>query len=253
MNVLITGASSGIGFELCKLFISNGDSIIAVARREEKLRKLQKISNGKCKIICLDLSKEENCYELYNKCNGINIDILINNAGFGICNEFCNIDLKKELEMIDLNIKAVHILTKLFLRKMEKNKKGYILNVSSIAGFMPGGPLMASYYATKSYVSSFTLALSRELKEKKSNVKVGILCPGPVNTEFNENANINFSVKADSQEYIAKYAFDRIIKNKMVIIPNFKIKLLKIASKIVPSEVLLKINYKIQKGKICKN
>ena len=150
--------------------------------------------------------------------------------------------------MIETNITALHILTKLYLKDMVKNNKGHILNVASIAGFMPG-PLMATYYATKNYVVSLTRAIKKELKKKKSNVKVSLLCPGPVNTNFNNVANVKFKAKGMSSEYVAKYAVDKMLKNKFIIIPGFFIKCTKFFAKIMPSSVIEEFCYNIQVSK----
>jgi len=150
--------------------------------------------------------------------------------------------------MIDTNIKAVHILTKLFLQDFILRDKGYILNVSSSASFL-AGPLMSTYYATKNYVSRLTEAIYEELRRKKSNVYVGLLCPGPVDTEFNEVANVKFSLKGQSSEYVAKYAIDKMFKRKLIIIPGFKMKFICSMNKFVPKKLLLKITYNIQKKK----
>ena len=157
-------------------------------------------------------------------------------------------DLDKELNMIDTNVKSLHILTKLYLQEMIKKDKGHILNVASIAGFMPG-PLMATYYATKNYVVSLTRAIQKELSKQKSKVKISVLCPGPVRTEFNHVAGVKFAFKGLSSEYVAKYAIDKTLKNKKIIIPGFWIKALKIANKIVPTSIMLEANYHTQKSK----
>ena len=150
--------------------------------------------------------------------------------------------------MIETNITALHVLTKLYLKDMIKNNKGYILNVASIAGFMPG-PLMSTYYATKNYVVSLTRGIRRELKKKKSNVRISLLCPGPVNTNFNNVANVKFKAKGLSSEYVAKYAINKMLKNKFIIIPGFIIKCAKIFSKIMPSSVIEEFCYHMQVSK----
>ena len=181
-------------------------------------------------------------------CKNDNIDILINNAGFGLFGEFTETDLNKELEMIDVNIKAVHILTKLFLKDMKKRNKGYILNVSSAASFQ-AGPLMATYYATKSYVTKLTLAIYEELRRDKSNVHISCLCPGPVNTNFNNVANVQFSMKSLSSEYVARYAINKMFQNKLIIIPGIKMKFTIFFNRLVSNKLAIKIVYKVQKKK----
>ena len=219
-----------------------------VARRKKRLEELKKELPTKVKIITLDISSTFNCMKLYDKVKKDDIDIIINNAGFGLLGEFSETNIDKELDMIDTNIKAVHILTKLFLQDFILRDKGYILNVSSSASFL-AGPLMSTYYATKNYVSRLTEAIYEELRRKKSNVYVGLLCPGPVDTEFNEVANVKFSLKGQSSEYVAKYAIDQMFKRKLIIIPGFKMKFICSMNKFVPKKLLLKITYNIQKKK----
>lgn len=248
MKALITGASSGIGKEMAKILSDMGYDLILVARRKKKLEELKKELKTKTTIIPLDVSSSFNCMKLYNKVKDEDIDVVINNAGFGLFGEFNETNLDKELDMIDTNIKAVHILTKQFLNDFIEKDKGYILNVASLAGFMPG-PLMATYYASKNYVLKLTEAISQELKEKGSNVYIGALCPGPVNTEFNDVAKVKFCVKAMSSEEVASYAIDKMFKEKTVIVPGFKMKVLSILYRFVPTKLLLKINYNVQKKK----
>ena len=248
MKALITGASSGIGKEIAKKLDKLGFDLILVAKTEIKLLETKKELNNNVQTIGLDLSKEENCYKLYEQVKKDNIDILINNAGFGIYGEFINIDLSKELNMLNTNIKTVHILTKLFLQDFYKKNKGYILNTASTAAFF-SGPLMSSYYATKSYILHLTEGINEELKQNKSKVYIGILCPGPVNTEFNKKAKIKFGVKAMEPEEVATYAIKKMFQRKTIIIPGFKNKILVIFGKLIPRNIMKKINYKIQKRK----
>ncbi|MDO4963611.1 MAG: SDR family oxidoreductase [bacterium] len=249
MKALITGASSGIGRDMARYLSSIGYDLIIVSRDEDKLNELKDDLNTNVEVIPMDLTVEANCENLYKKVKDKNIDVLINNAGFGLAGVFNKTDFKKEMSMIDLNIKAYHILTKLFVTDFIKRNSGYILNVASSAAFQPG-PLMTTYYATKSYVYSMTLALYEELRHKKSNVHISCLCPGPVNTNFNNVANCEFKVKALSSEFVAKYAIDKMFKNKLLIIPGFTMKLGYIFGKIVPSKLKLKIIYNIQYRKV---
>ena len=163
MRALITGASSGMGADMARILSCKGYDLILVARRKECLEKLKRELKTEVDIIPMDISSTFNCMKLYNKLKNQDIDILINNAGFGMFGSFDKTDLDKELEMIDLNVKAVHVLTKLFLKDFIKKDKGYILNVASSAGFM-SGPKLSTYYATKNYVCRLTEAIYQELK-----------------------------------------------------------------------------------------
>jgi hypothetical protein len=248
MRALVTGASSGIGRDITRYLSKLGYDIIAVARDGEALNKLKEELQTKVETISVDLSDEESCVQLYKAMKNKKIDILVNNAGFGDFGEFVNTDLDKELNMINVNIKAVHILTKLFLQDMIKRDSGYILNVASIAGFMPG-PLMATYYSTKAYIVRLTQSIYTELKKKKSKVKICALCPGPVNTNFNKVANVKFSLKGLSSEYVAKYAVDNMLKGKLIILPGAKIKMVRFLAKISPEKLVAKICMIMQKKK----
>lgn len=247
MKVLITGATSGLGKEMAKIFHAKGYQVIAVSRRIQKLEELKNELGENIKIESMDLSNSKNCFYLFNKYK--DIDILINNAGFGIVEEFITSDLEKEINMINLNIKSLHILTKLFLKEMYKKDFGYILNVSSIAGVMPSGPYMSTYYATKSYVYSFTLAISKELKKKKSKVRVGILCPGHFKSEFDNVSGGKENKKCVSANKIAKYAINSMLKQKTKMIPGIFNKVLYFFNNIIPEEIFTDINYYVQKGK----
>lgn len=248
MKALVTGASSGIGYEISKYLAKRGYDIIAVARNRQALENLRKEIETNVQIFCIDLSIIDNCIKLYEKFKEDDIDVLINNAGFGMYGSFDILDINKEIEMINVNILACDILTKLFLKDMKKKNAGYILNVGSIAGFMPG-PLMSSYYASKSYVVKLTQAIRKELKKSKSGVSVSVLCPGPVNTNFNNTAGVKFAVRPLSSEYVAKYAVDMLFKKKLVIVPGFTIKLARFFSKFTPDNILAEITYYIQTKK----
>lgn len=248
MQVLITGASSGIGRDIAYYLAELGYDLILVARRKERLEEIQKKVNVRVKIIVLDLLKEENVFALYNQVEKEKIDILINNAGFGLFGTFNKTDLKRELEMIDLNIKAYHILTKLFLKDFMKRDSGSILNVCSSAGFL-AGPRLNTYYATKNYVTKITLAIYEELRHQKSHVRISALCPGPVATEFNQVAHGRFHLKEMPSKKVAKYAIDKMFKNKLIIIPGWSVKLGLFLNRFVPWKCSLAITYRIQKRK----
>lgn len=248
MKALVTGASSGIGKEICIYLDSLGYELILVSRDKDKLLEVQNILKNKSKVITLDLSNINNCYKLYNLTSKYDVDILVNNAGFGLHGEFVDSDINKEISMIDLNIKAVHILTKLFLKDFVNKDKGYILNVSSSAAFL-SGPLMSTYYSTKSYVYRLTTAIYEELRKKKSNVFISVLCPGPVKTNFNKTANCKFDIKSVDSKYVAKYAIDKMFKKKLVIIPSFYIKVGIFINRFLPIKSSLKVAYNIQDKK----
>lgn len=247
MKALITGASSGIGREFAFLLAEKEYDLIITARRKERLEDIkEKIKNVNVDIYVCDLSDEEECKKIFM--NYPDIDILINNAGYGVFGEFLKTELDKELEMLNVNIKAVHILTKLYYTKMAEKNKGYILNVASCASFSPG-PLFSSYYASKAYVLRLTQALSYELKKRKSKVRISVLCPGPVDTEFNDVAGVKFGIGSVTAKYVAEYALKMMFKNKMVIVPSLKIKFARILSKLSPSALSAAVVYRIQKAK----
>ena len=231
MRALITGASSGLGKDFAIQLSEMGYDLILVARRKERLEELKKTLKTNVEIIPLDLSSTFNC------------------AGFGLASNFVESSLDKELDMIDLNIKTVHTLTKYFLQKFNEVNKGYILNVASSAAFQPG-PLMATYYATKSYVYSLTMAISEELKKENSKVYIGCLCPGPVETEFNKVANVEFTMPSLKSSDVVKYSLKKMFKRKLVIIPGVTMKFAYILTKLSPLKLKLKIAYKIQKSKM---
>ena len=241
---IVTGASSGMGRDMSKYLLELGYDLILVSRDKEKLDKEFSKYKDKVTTYTYDLTKKEECINLYNEVKKENIDILINNAGFGDSGNFTETNLDKELEMIDLNIKAYHILTKLFLKDFTKRNYGRILNVASIAGFMPG-PYMATYYATKNYITSLSLAIYEELKKDNSKVKISIFCPGPVDTNFNNVANVKFNIGALSSEYASKVAIEGMFKNKLMIIP-YNMKANKILTKIAPTKIVLKVMSLIQ-------
>lgn len=248
MRALITGASSGIGKDIACILGNLGYDLIVVARRKNILNELKKEVKTNVLVIPLDLSEEDNLETLWNAVKDEDIDILVNNAGFGLFGEFDKTDLDTEFKMIDVNIKAVHYLTKKFLIKFKEKNSGYILNVASSAGFM-AGPKLSTYYATKNYVLRLTEAIYEELKVDKSNVKISCLCPGPVDTEFNKVAHGEFHTSSLSSEYVAKYVVKEMFKNKLYIIPSFKMKAAVFLTRLAPRKILLKITYKIQDRK----
>lgn len=247
MRALITGASSGIGRDIARELDKKGYELILVARNREKLEELKnELNNKNTEIIIADLTLEENCKMVYEKAK--DIDILVNNAGFGVFGSFIETELEKEINLIKTNITAVHILTKLYLKDMCKKNSGKILNVASIAGTMPG-PLMAAYYSSKSYVIRLSESIREELKKKKSKVQISVLMPGPVRTNFNNVAGVEFELSSLSSEYVAKYTVNKLLKGKFYIVPGFLIKTIRFLVKITPNFIIAKCSYYMQKRK----
>lgn len=253
---VVTGASSGIGAAIAKQLAKEGYSLILIARRKDKLeevkRNIEKYihKDGICISYPMDVTNATSCYDLMEYLQDQRVGVFVNNAGFGDCNYFPNAYLEKELSMIDVNIKALHLLTKLFLKKFQLQKRGYLLNVASSAGLMPAGPYMATYYATKAYVTSLTRAISTELKDHGSRIYVGCLCPGPVDTEFNSVANVKFSLPGISATYCAKAAIAGMKKRQTVIIPSLSTQLLVNFSRLLPSELIINTVKYLQKRKL---
>ena len=245
---------SGLGAEFAGQLAERGYNLVLVARRKERLQairgELEEKWGIRCETIAADLSRKESCITLFGLIKKMNIEIFINNAGFGDCGKFSETEMTKELDMIDVNIRAVHILTKLMVGKFRERNRGYLLNVGSSAGLMPAGPFMATYYATKAYVNSLTRAVADELKREGSKVYVGCLCPGPVDTEFNSVANVRFALKGISAEECVKYAIDRMFKKKTVIIPGKVMKAGTFFSRFIPQNMLITITGNQQKRKL---
>ncbi len=226
-TVLITGATTGIGYELSKLFAADKANLVLVARNTELLTQRQNDLVSQygvhVKSISLDLAEEGAAQKLYNqvKKEGIFVNTLVNNAGFGLLGAFKDTDLETEMRMIRLNISTLTALTKLFLNDL-LDSGGEILNVASTAAFEPG-PMMAVYYATKAYVLSFSEALATELKG--TPVKVSVLCPGPTQTEFQKTARIRgvklLKLGIMDAATVARAGYEGLKKGKTLIIPGF--------------------------------
>lgn len=249
-TALITGASSGIGREIARNLYKRGFRVILCARREDRLRGLAEELGENTRIIVCDVSKREECIRLYDEVKDEKVSVLVNNAGFGYVGSFDEVELDTELKMIDTNVTAVHILTKLFLQDFIKADRGYILNTASSAGLMDGGPMMAAYYATKAYVVSLTSAIYEELKVNGSNVHICAICPGPVDTEFNDVANCKFGVKSITPKYCADKAVNGMFAGKLIIIPEASIKVLSVGARLAPRQLVLKVTGKVQTKKI---
>lgn len=249
MKALVTGASSGIGKDIAIYLSKLGYDLILVSRDINKLKETAEEIKTNVVLYPADLSRKENCFKLYDNFKNEDIDILVNNAGFGLFGNTWELDIDKELKMVDLNIVAVHILTKLFLKDMVEKDKGYILNVASSAGFL-AGPILNTYYATKNYVTKWTMGIYEELRKVKSNVHVSCLCPGPVNTNFNKVAGGSFNMKALDSKYVAGYGIDKMLKRKLIIVPGITVKLGLFFNRFISNRMSLKIVYRIQKKKI---
>lgn len=248
MKALITGASSGIGRDMARVLAEMEIDLILVARRGERLRELKEELPCSVQIITADIADEAVCKALYERVKHENIDILINNAGLGDFGNFDETSLDKDMAILNTNIRAVHILTKLFLRDFVKRDSGRILNVASSAAFLPG-PLMATYYASKSYVLRLTMSIYKELQKRKSNVHVSVLCPGPVQTEFDKVANVKFMMKGKTSEQVAKDAIYAMFRDDLMIIPGFLMKASYVLTRFMPQEVLMTCSYHIQHRK----
>jgi len=248
MKALITGATSGIGRDIALVLSRQGYDLILVSRNTKKMEQVKKRLQTNVEIITADLSKEEDCYRLYDMTKDEQIDVLVNNAGFGAFGEFWEIPLERELNMLDLNVRAVHILTKLFLKDFRRRDSGYILNVASSAGFL-AGPLMASYYATKNYVLRLTEAIYEESRRDGSRVHVCALCPDPVETGFNEEANVRFTIRGLKSMDVARYAVKKMFERRVVIIPGMLMKCIYLGEKFLCEEHMLRMVYQTQKRK----
>ncbi|MBF0926907.1 MAG: SDR family oxidoreductase [Clostridiales bacterium] len=257
MISLITGASSGIGRDMAFEFADRGYDLILVARSFDRLKEVKNEiikKYDKCNVLIMkcDVSNVKSVKNLYNDVRKefVNIDVLVNNAGFGDCGKFYETDLEKDISMINTNILGLHVLTKLFLQDMVKVNKGYILNIASIAGFMPG-PLMATYYSTKAYVVRLTRAIAKELKVDNSKVRIAAFCPGPVNTEFDKNANVTFSLKGQSSSDVSKIGVNGLFKsNKIVYFSSILIRIVACLAKIMPESFMANQAYRTQKRKL---
>ena len=248
MKALVTGASSGIGRDIAYYLASLGYDLILVSRRKERLEEIKENVSVDVQIVTIDLTSQENVFSLYEQVKSEDIEILVNNAGFGLFGMFSETSLERELEMINLNIKAYHILTKLFLQDFMKKDKGYILNVCSSAGFLVG-PRLNTYYATKNYVTKLTMGIYEELRHQHSHVHISALCPGPVATEFNRVAKGVFNLREMSSESVAKYGIDKMFQHKLIIVPGFVMRLGLFFNRFVPWKVSMALSYQIQKRK----
>lgn len=248
MKALITGASGGIGRDIAKVLAERGCELVLCARNEEKLREVAAELHVPVRIIALDISREENCFALYEMTKNDGIDILVNNAGFGVFGKFCEASLEEQINLIDLNIRSLHILMQLFLKDFRNRGNGYIMNVSSVAGFF-AGPLMAGYYASKNYVTRLSEAVAEELRSEGSRVKISVLCPGPVKTGFNSRAGVKVNLhSADSYE-TARAAVRGMFDGNLLVTPSCGYRALIFLSRFIPRATATRLVYFLQRKK----
>lgn len=249
MKAIITGASSGIGKEIARVLSARGVELILCSRNAGTLEALAAELKTPCKIIPLDLSKPENCHALYAQTKDADVDILVNNAGFGTFGAFCETRLEDELELINLNVCAVHILTKLFLADFcACRRPAYILNVSSMAGFF-AGPLFSSYYASKNYVTALSAGIAEELRRERSPVSVSLLCPGPVSTNFGARAGVSFGIAGTPARAVAELAVRKMFARKLYIVPGIGFRILLFLSRFLPRTLTACIVFHLQSKK----
>ncbi len=253
---LITGASSGIGFNLAHTFAKNNHNLILVARNKKTLfllkEKLESLYRIDIQIIPLDISGETGAVTLYEiiQKKQLRVDILINNAGIGYHGEFLEKDIQFDLDLINLNIITPTVLTKLFLQDMIKTGRGKVFNIASTAGFQ-SGPLMSVYYGTKSYLLNFSEGIAEELRD--TQIKVVTLCPGPTKTAFEKMDKIekglfkNFHI-ADPED-VAKYLYKNMDTKKDILIHGKLNKLMIALTKFIPRKINLNLIKKIQQKK----
>ena len=248
-TALITGASSGIGLELAKLFARDGYDLVLVARRREKLETLGKdltTRHGiRCTAIAADLADPTAPAEIARQlaAASVAVDVLVNNAGFGELGLFADTDLDTVRRMIEVNVTALTVLTKLFLPGMLARRRGRILNVASTAGFAPG-PLMAVYYATKAYVISVSEALSEELRG--SGVSVTVLCPGPTITEFQavahmESARLFRMPGVMDAQSVARAGYAGLMRGKRMVVPGLLNQVLPLVIRFSPRAMVVRV------------
>lgn len=242
---LVTGASSGIGLELSKLFAADGYDLVLVARSEDALRELgeelQRDHGVNVTVVVKDLARPESPAEIQSalKARDIPVDVLVNNAGFATSGPFVETDLDTELDEIQVNVTALTELTKRFLPAMVERGEGRVLNVASTAAFQPG-PYMAVYYATKAYVLSFSEAISAELDG--TGVTVTALCPGATETSFDERAGISdtplFQGNLASAAAVAQTGYRATMKGKPVAVHGLRNRLLTLSVRLMPRRVV---------------
>lgn len=250
---LVTGASSGIGREIAAVLYRKNYSVILTGRNSKALVSFKnELENddrsAKVLIMPADLSDRKDCFRLYRDVQPYDIDFLVNCAGFGVYGPFLQTDLDRELSEIDVNVTAVHILTKLFLKDMVQRDEGHILNVASSAGFM-AGPYFSSYYASKNYVTRLTEAIHEELRRMGSHVSITALCPGPVTTDFDRRAGVRNSMKGLDPHAVAEYGVRAAERGTMLAVPGFAMKMGLVFGRLLGDHLLTRITGSIQRKK----
>ncbi len=246
MKALITGASSGIGRDIARELAARGIDLVLAARRVERMEALARELPVAVEVVGADLADEAACHALFERAR--DVDIVVNNAGLGLFGPFVETDLARELSLLDVNVRALHILTKLYAKEFAARGSGYILNVASSAAFAPG-PLLAAYYASKAYVLRLSEAVYEEMRRAGGGVQVSVLCPGPVRTEFDEVADVKFSVKGLESRKVAAYAVKKLFAGKLVIIPGVQMKLVRFAERFLSEKLLARLAWHMQKRK----
>jgi short-subunit dehydrogenase len=252
--VLITGASSGIGYELAKLFAQDNYNLVIVSRHQEDLdRVASELGQGSVKVLTLakDLFQPESAKEIFTTLReqGIEIDTLVNDAGQGVYGRFIETELERELDIIQLNISSLVVLTKLFMQEMVKRGSGKILNVSSIASKTPG-PWQSVYHGTKAFVQSFTEAIRAEVKEQ--GITVTALLPGVTDTDFFNKADMNDSKAVQDKEAmadpadVAKDGYEALMRGDDMVVSGFSNKIQVAMGAITPDSTMAKITGKKQ-------
>lgn len=255
---VVTGVSKGLGYFYCQELLKRGYHVLGVSRNAKNILDLQKdYPDLKIKSYDLDLSQLENVYKLYELAKDLNVTLVINNAGYGVLGKFQDSNLSSELDMLHLNIDALHVLTKLFTQRFLKYNFGRVINIASLAAFIPG-PGFASYYASKSYVLRLSTAINYELKAQKSKVRVISICPGPLKTDFWNRAKPDGTTKDYNSGFppipvdlYAQKSLDKALKakKKNSILFGFWNRIMLFNLKILPKSWTLRIMYKYQTGR----
>ncbi|QBQ07769.1 short-chain dehydrogenase [Spiroplasma gladiatoris] len=250
---LVTGASKGIGYEIVKYLLAKNYKVIAVSRNTQTLDNLNKnFTNIILEKWNYDLSDLNQVKNMIENCKNFDIQLVINNEGYGVWGSFLKTSLEKELNMIDLNIKSLHYITKHFAKNFYKNNLGRIINVASVAAFQPG-PMFSSYFASKAYVLNLGIAINTEFKKLKSKVRVVTICPGPIKTDFwlrSDYKNINKSHGMRVEKYVNKTLKKALKTNsKDFLLTGIVNKFNKLLVKIIPQKIILSHIYRMQKDK----